>query len=132
MFLNSLSVFICIYRAPFLGQGANQALVDAFLLSQLINQYNHLSSASSAASFPRCSEYLGQRLEQQRKVSTILLAVKSNILGQIETFSGDLGMFVKEWFFRIVALIGIPQREYVTNSNPKIWLLQESESREEA
>jgi hypothetical protein len=42
-FVISLRMISLIFRSPFLGQGANQALQDAFCLAGLIHTYNHVS-----------------------------------------------------------------------------------------
>jgi 2-polyprenyl-6-methoxyphenol hydroxylase-like FAD-dependent oxidoreductase len=46
--LRKLSSDVCeVYRSPFLGQGANQALQDAFCLCNLIYKHNHAQHMNS-------------------------------------------------------------------------------------
>lgn len=99
--------------APFLGQGANQAMQDAYYLAQLIADYNSQSRLKGLAD-------IGRLLFDKRRNPTALLSVKSSIIGRVETLGGPVGVFVKENFFRITGRLGIVKKEYLQGAIPQI------------
>jgi salicylate hydroxylase len=100
--------------APFLGQGANQALQDAYCLARLISEHNTGGSSSGEQLQQVAGAY-----ERIRKVPTALLSVKSNILGNIETLSSPAGVLFKDNFFRVLGVVGVVKKEYLEGAIPK-------------
>ena len=114
-----------------MGQGANQALQDAYCLAKLIVAYNNnnhngdVSLSNNAHSTEASSGInaiadIGDQLEHIRKLPTTQLIVKSSILGLIETLGGPWGCFVKDYFFRVTAALGVIRHEFITGVLPKI------------
>eukprot|EP01041_Mallomonas_annulata_P003554 gene3554-7071_t len=109
--------------APFLGQGANQALQDAFVLAQGIKNMHRLTTAtgsSSSSSSSSALKTLAGDYERKRKLSTALLSAKSGFLGNLETLGGPLGMTVRNNFFRFTGASGIAKYVYLDGAKPNI------------
>lgn len=98
--------------APFMGQGANQAMQDAYSLASLIAKYNRGEIGSLAA--------VTGELQWKRKLPTAKLALKSSVIGRIETLPGSLGCFIKDNFFRVTSGLGIIKKEFVEAATPKL------------
>ena len=58
------------------------------------------------------------KYQLKRKVPTALLSVKANILGHIETQSGNLGMFCRDTFFKLTNALGIVEKVYLNGAKP--------------
>mmetsp|Transcript_28044 Transcript_28044/g.39938 ORF Transcript_28044/g.39938 Transcript_28044/m.39938 type:complete len:377 (+) Transcript_28044:519-1649(+) len=97
--------------APFLGQGANQALQDAYCLARLIGEHN-LNPSSKVAE-------VAKKYEERRKIPTALLAVKSRLVGVVETLGNPVGMNFKLNFFRVLGLLGLAEEELLSAALPK-------------
>lgn len=93
---------------PFLGQGANQAIQDAFVLSKCIlsNDYNFWKAID---------EY-----ESIRKGPTTALVKASWFVGNLETQNTRLGTFVRDNLFRTAFKLGILQKSLVQSCVPKV------------
>lgn len=102
--------------APFLGQGANQAIQDGYYIAQLIADYNSQSTNSRM----KAVSDIGQQLVNKRRTPTALLSLKSSFIGRIETLGGPVGVFVKENFFRTTGGLGIVKNEFLQAAIPKI------------
>ena len=112
----------CKNRSPFLGQGANQAMQDAYCLALLIQDFNAQHAAlSSTTQLPRNAlKKMAVKYEAIRKLPTALLSVESRILGELETLSGPLGRVVKENFFRVMGKTGLAKKVYLMGTIPKV------------
>jgi len=100
--------------APFLGQGANQALQDAFVLAneiQAVNKRNEVNNKSANAA---------RNYERKRKFGTANLSIKSNFLGSLETLSGSIGGLIRDVFFKVVGKLGIAEFIFLDGASPKI------------
>jgi len=102
--------------APFLGQGANQALQDAFSLAQGI------SRVQSETILDRGSDNslsnMAKKYESTRKKPTALLSLKSGFLGKVETLSGPTGVLFRDNFFRFTGCTGIAEYVYLDGAKP--------------
>ena len=97
--------------APFLGQGANQALQDAYVLAQGITDINNgLDSISNMV----------ESYEKLRKFPTASLSFKSNFLGFVETLGGPLGGLIRDTFFRVMGTIGVAGFIFLDGAKPRI------------
>jgi salicylate hydroxylase len=102
---------------PFLGQGANQSIQDAFCLAQRIRVYNsQLDTEHEQDLKPLLKEYEAARW----KVTTSITA-KAAILGYLET-GGRNGFYAKfrDVFFKTLALLGIPVKVLLDAATPKL------------
>lgn len=116
-------------RPPFLGQGANQALQDAFFLAKGIKAISERETASLPTDVDNeeeKEEVLSQALvdlvtayEGVRRPHTALLVAKSVVLGYIETLSGP-GVVFRDWFFRVMGFLGIAQKIFVDGARPRV------------
>jgi 2-polyprenyl-6-methoxyphenol hydroxylase-like FAD-dependent oxidoreductase len=100
-------------RTPFLGQGANQALQDAYCLARLIAEYNALAPTSRPLVASIASQY-----EKRRKWHTAKLTWKSRLVGFMETLGGPVGTFVKFNFFRVLGRLGLAEEELLNAAIP--------------
>lgn len=116
-------------RAPFLGQGANQALQDAYLLAQEISDANRRAGLSNNEnSTPLSSAYLKEKtitsrkiaksFESKRKLPTGLLSAKSGFLGALETLPGPVGGLVRDLFFVTVGKLGVAEYIFLDGAKP--------------
>eukprot|EP01038_Epipyxis_sp_PR26KG_P007307 gene7307-9954_t len=105
--------------APFLGQGANQAIQDGYCLASLIINYNKNQIESSQES-SSIKINIANKFEQIRKFQIVPLGLKALILGFIETLGGVLGTKFKFTFFRFVGSVGIVNKEYIDATIPKV------------
>jgi salicylate hydroxylase len=106
---------------PFLGQGANQALQDAYSLSRAILSYNAaLSQPNASQSSVDLMTYLKQ-YERLRWPACFNIFWKSTILGYLET-GGEQGLYApfRNWFFRTLAKLGIPEKVLLSAAVPTI------------
>ncbi|KAJ1432805.1 hypothetical protein B484DRAFT_447564 [Ochromonadaceae sp. CCMP2298] len=97
--------------SPFLGQGANQALQDAYCLASLIRDAN-----LKRTDMPT----LAAKFESIRKPPTALLSLESSFLGRLETLGSPVGNFVKDNFFRLMDKSGVAGLVYIFGALPKL------------
>ena len=115
------------FRAPFLGQGANQALQDAFTIAQEIKDAN-LRSGNAGSESSNPTGYLKEKsvvvrrlsksFEGKRKLPTALLSAKSNFLGALETLPGPLGGVARDLFFVTVGKLGVAEYIFLDGAKP--------------
>jgi len=111
--------------APFLGQGANQAIQDAYSLSRQIglynSQYEGVAGKGTTDSEPTASLYsFIKTYENERKPSTALLSVKSNFLGFVETLGGTVGSLFRDNFFRMMGYVGVAAYIFLDGAKPRV------------
>lgn len=128
---------------PFLGQGANQALQDAYVLASKICENNDIAQgrwspppppASSAVvsgsvenddekveQQPKSLKVLLKEYENRRWFPTASITVKSALIGYLET-GGVNGFYSKfrDVFFRTLGFIGVAQRVLLDAATPKL------------
>ena len=109
-------------RAPFMGQGANQAIQDAYALATEIVKLNSRFTASGREDQPT-DEAVKQAVKdiadtycRKRNGPTALLNVKSAVVGAIETLEGPVGRAVRD------LILGSPLStySYVDSAKPKV------------
>lgn len=107
---------------PFLGQGANQALQDVFVLAQGIRDINCqvLGSKSSKESTVSNMSDLIKLYESKRKFLTTKITVLAGILGFIETLGGASGQFLRNNFFRILNFTGFALKSFLDLAKPSV------------
>ena len=109
---------------PFLGQGANQALQDAYFLARGISRVNQQGILSSK----RLTDIQLKRLlgEYQRKryAHTLQLSLKAFMLGFIETLPGPLGSLFRDSFFRFMDKIGVVSG-FLDGAKPRVYVCGE-------
>lgn len=99
---------------PFLGQGANQAIQDAYALA--------ISLAGIGTSFKDLSEAL-QAFEAVRKVPTNAILQTSRVAGFLETRGGFVGMAARNNLFRILGVTGIVGQTFIQSATPRVPML---------
>jgi len=107
---------ITLFRPPFLGQGANQALQDALFLARGIADIER----NGAVDDGRPGAPLVAAYESRRRLFTALLGVKSTVLGRIETLSGPLGTTFRDTFFRVMAAVGVVSHSFADAALPRL------------
>jgi 2-polyprenyl-6-methoxyphenol hydroxylase-like FAD-dependent oxidoreductase len=111
----------CIRRSPFLGQGVNQALQDAYCLGTLIARANSLSyNESDLKTASHTLQDIARRYQSVRQPPTALLSLESSFLGQLETARGPVGGFLRDCFLRGMSATGLAGLAYVTSAIPRI------------
>ena len=119
--------------APFLGQGANQAIQDSYVLARTIQRVNSALDPSSTATQPplwmRAAAAaqidplpiaLLCEYQRPRFLPTTLLSLKSNFLGQVETLGGPVGGLARDSFFRVTTALGVAQSVLLSGAIPKL------------
>eukprot|EP00537_Pseudo-nitzschia_pungens_P004395 CAMPEP_0172361970 /NCGR_PEP_ID=MMETSP1060-20121228/5711_1 /TAXON_ID=37318 /ORGANISM="Pseudo-nitzschia pungens, Strain cf. cingulata" /LENGTH=517 /DNA_ID=CAMNT_0013084383 /DNA_START=31 /DNA_END=1584 /DNA_ORIENTATION=+ len=115
---------------PFLGQGANQALQDAYTLASKICLYNDMVQGRWTP--PEVAE--GEEEEQTKSLKVLLkeyelkrwfpttsITVKSALIGYLETGGID-GFYAKfrDLFFRTMGIIGVAKKVLLSAATPKL------------
>lgn len=118
---------------PFLGQGANQAIQDAYSLAQRIHSFNArlekippTSEDSILVGYDekQPEESLKSILKQYERVRwtpTASITTKAVILGYLETGGKD-GFYAKfrDVFFKVLAFFGVPTMVLLDSATPKV------------
>jgi len=91
--------------APFLGQGANQAIQDASCLASKLSQYD--------------VEEALLRFEQIRRPPTARLMRTSRILGLLETQKGN-GRSTRDLLFRVLGEVGVVGSVFASSCLPVV------------
>lgn len=97
--------------APFLGQGANQAIQDAHALALALaavgRDYDHVEDAF-------------RRYEKIRRPPTEAIVRSSSFLGFLETQGGPIGTSFRNTVFTLAGLFGATERAYALSSLPRV------------
>lgn len=103
---------------PFLGQGSNQAIQDAYCLVSKLQEYNR--QVESGYQDANLSKFL-DNYQSIRSKATFDIFWKSVILGYIET-GGIKGVYSKfrDTLFRVLGIVGIPGKVLLNAATPKI------------
>merc|ERR1712176_1713032 len=88
---------------PFLGQGANQAIQDAFCLAQCLRDIDFSSGAAPEEAVQKAIE----TYTSKRFIPVSVLGAESAFLGQLNTLPGFVGSFVRDNLFRTFGLTGV-------------------------
>lgn len=94
---------------PFLGQGTNQAVQDAYCLARELAAYQRGETPDLASAV---GAYAGQR-----KLPTSRLALNSRVLGLVETSLPELA---RDSFFRFTAATGVARAVFLDGAIPKV------------
>jgi 2-polyprenyl-6-methoxyphenol hydroxylase-like FAD-dependent oxidoreductase len=115
---------------PFLGQGANQALQDAYTLATKICHHNDIAQGRWSPSpvlegeeeeEPKSLKVLLKEYERKRWFPTAAITLKSAFLGYLETGGVD-GYYAKfrDVFFRTMGIIGVAKKVLLDAATPKL------------
>jgi len=95
---------------PFMGQGANQAIQDAYCLAEKLGQvggeYESMEEAIVA-------------YEKVRQVPTAAIMQISRLNGWIET-QGGIGATLRDLLFKVLGVLGIPAQIFLQNAVPRV------------
>lgn len=105
---------------PFLGQGANQALQDAYLLATGIARINGRGGTPSSRLTAIQLKGLVREYQSKRYLHTLQLSLKAFVLGFIETLPGPLGALFRDNFFKIMARVGVVSFVFLDGAKPKV------------
>jgi len=112
---------------PFLGQGSNQAVQDAYTLARNIFQHNAncITVASGETmedteDVPLTLRALLKKYERIRWLPTASITVKAALLGYLET--GEKGFLSKfrDSFFFVAGKIGLARKVFLDSATPKL------------
>jgi len=107
---------------PFLGQGSNQAIQDAYCLVEKIVAYNAAVANNTAAASDsiQLQDYLDE-YEKTRWPSTFSVFWKAAFLGYLETGGVD-GFYSKfrDVFFKTMGIVGVAEKVLVGAATPKM------------
>lgn len=103
---------------PFLGQGSNQAIQDAYCLASKLYQYS--ADVDQGVEGPSLDKLL-KDYERTRWLHTFVILLNTCFLGYLET-GGENGFYSKfrDLFFKATGLVGIAQRVLLSAAVPKI------------
>jgi len=96
---------------PFLGQGANQAIQDAYCLADQIKEYNKQVERGNDVDL---KDYL-QKYKRIRWPVTTLISLKSVFLGYLEV--GGQGF--RDRFFQLMGFLGVAKAVLLDSAEPK-------------
>jgi len=119
---------------PFLGQGANQAVQDAFTLSSNIFDYN--AALKESKNVPQMTptrdqdneevekeksfkDYLNS-YEKRRWFPTTSITLKAAFLGYLETGGEGFLSNFRDWFFFTMGKIGVARKIFLDGATPKV------------
>ena len=105
---------------PFLGQGANRALQDAYVLAEGITRINNRNTTSSTRLTRIQLRMLRRNYQRKRYVHTLQLSLKARVLGLIETLPGPLGGLFRDAFFRTMAKLGVVSWVFLDGAKPRL------------
>jgi 2-polyprenyl-6-methoxyphenol hydroxylase-like FAD-dependent oxidoreductase len=106
---------------PFLGQGANQALQDAYFLADGVTRINSRATTIDSDRLTRIQlDHLLARYQRTRYLHTLQLSLKALLLGYIETLPGVVGGSARDAFFRTMAALGVVSSVFVDGAKPKL------------
>ena len=103
---------------PFLGQGSNQAIQDAYSLAKEIKRYN--DAVDQQQQGVDLSTYL-KSYAASRWMPNFQIFWKASLLGYLETggFAGFFSAF-RNAFFKTMVLLGVAQRVLLSAATPKV------------
>jgi 2-polyprenyl-6-methoxyphenol hydroxylase-like FAD-dependent oxidoreductase len=101
---------------PFLGQGANQAIQDAYSLASKIFEHNRRLEAGDGSVD---LEALLEEYERVRWKSTTSISAKAFVLGYLESGSGLVSK-LRDVVFRSLGSLGIAARVYLDAAVPRV------------
>lgn len=102
---------------PFLGQGSNQAIQDAYCLASKILEHNLHSTVTAK---PKTLKALLKEYESTRWFPTASITFKSAFLGYLETGEkGFLSMF-RDAFFFVAGKVGIARNVFLDAATPRL------------
>lgn len=104
---------------PFLGQGSNQAIQDAYCLSKKVRQYNAQIQRGDEDA-PALKE-LFKEYDTTRWPATFGITWKAAFLGYLET-GGEEGVYAKfrDVFFKTMGVVGVAQQVLISAATPKV------------
>lgn len=107
---------------PFLGQGANQAIQDAYCLAEKIRSYNAQIDSGEKDSDEKEQDLKSmlKDYEKARWSVTTSITAKAAILGYLETGGRD-GFYAKfrDVFFKTLVLLGVPVKVLLDAATPR-------------
>jgi 2-polyprenyl-6-methoxyphenol hydroxylase-like FAD-dependent oxidoreductase len=106
---------------PFLGQGGNQAIQDAFCLATRIHRYNQqLTNEEEEKSAVGLYSFLSD-YEKTRWPATFQIFWKAAFLGYLETggFQGAYAKF-RDLFFKSMGMLGVARQVLLSAATPKV------------
>jgi 2-polyprenyl-6-methoxyphenol hydroxylase-like FAD-dependent oxidoreductase len=108
---NAFESFLFPSRPPFLGQGANQAIISAHMLARLLS--NQLSD--SIIPLEIRLRWLVTEYEWRRRPIILWLTIKAIVLGRIEVLGGPIGIAFRTAFFRLMSTLGVIDRSFLSS-----------------
>ena len=112
----------CHPMAPFLGQGANQALQDSYYIANKILQYNNNANTETndQTNDINSLEKIINSYESTRKLFVFRISVTAYIIGFMETLDGPIGLLIRDNFFRLITLTGFGAQSLIDLGKPRI------------
>lgn len=101
----------CHAMPPFLGQGANQALQDAWVLAEQLARARDDSAEEKTAAL--------RRYEAIRKPPTTAIMLSSRVIGFVETGSGLVAV-ARDAAFGVLGKLGIAGKIFLKNAVPTL------------
>lgn len=102
---------------PFLGQGSNQGIQDAYCLAQAILEFNNNHQNNDDGQ--KTLKEILKEYEQVRWAATTEISAKAAVLGYIEAGPGFVAKFRDTLFFTLGKL-GIAQKVFLGAATPKV------------
>jgi len=103
---------------PFLGQGSNQAVQDAYCLAQKVFQYN-ADCMDTASENTKLLQSLLKDYEHIRWPPTASITFKAAFLGYLETGSPGFLCKFRDAFFFVAGKIGLARKVFIGAATPK-------------
>jgi hypothetical protein len=111
---------------PFLGQGANQALQDAYTLATKVCEYNDIvqgrrGTVEGDQDEGKTLKKLLKEYERKRWSPTSSITLKSSLIGYLEVggFDGAYAKF-RDTLIRVLGIAGVANRVLLDAATPKL------------
>jgi salicylate hydroxylase len=102
---------------PFLGQGANQALQDAYFLARGLKACNDIDDEQA---MKLSLGKLMRDYQSSRKLFVTRLSITAAILGYVETLGGIAGPILRNNLFRFLNITGIAKYSFIDIATPRV------------
>jgi len=105
---------------PFLGQGANQAVQDAYCLASRIFEFNSRLERCGEEQELVSMQIALKHYEETRWPPTASITVKAGVLGYLETGGKGFLSSFRDSFFKFAGITGVARKVFLDGATPRV------------
>jgi len=105
---------------PFLGQGANQAVQDAYCLASRIFEFNSRLERRGEEQELVSMQIALKHYEETRWPPTASITVKAGVLGYLETGGKGFLSSFRDSFFKFAGITGVARKVFLDGATPRV------------